>query len=427
MTMQVLIIGGGIGGLALAQGLRRAGVDVAVHERDHGVGSRWEGYRIHINPAGARALHALLPADGWQEFLATAGPGGDFGFLTEQLDELVVVEESIMYPEATEPAENHYAADRATLRRVLSSGLDDVVRHDSEFVGYEVRPDGRVEARFADGSTAVADLLVGADGPASRVRAQLLPQAAPVDAGVAGIAHKIWLDDGTRAELGRLGTGMNAVQPNAPLFLFTSVFEPPEATGMRPYLLCALVARPELLPPDVTELGHDALRAVVDVLVAGWHPRLRRALADADPASRSAVTFSAAPPVPEWTSGPVTVLGDAIHVMPPIGGLGGNTALRDAHLLSRLLPAVDRGERALVDTLAEYEAEMRDYGTAAVRYAVEQAGRLVTPGAAAMAGARAFFRVCRAVPPLRRRAFATGWAAPAAARAWERGAVPTPV
>jgi 2-polyprenyl-6-methoxyphenol hydroxylase-like FAD-dependent oxidoreductase len=423
--MRVLVIGGGIGGLALAQGLRRAGVEVAVHERDQGVGSRWEGYRIHINPTGARALHALLPADGWQEFLATAGPGGDFGFLTEHLDELVVVEESIMYPGATEPAENHYAADRATLRRVLTGGLDGVVRLGSEFVGYELRPDGRVEARFADGSAAVADLLVGADGPSSRVRAQLLPHADPVDAAVVGIANKIWLDDATRAELGRLGTGMNAVQPNAPFFLFTSVFEPPAATGLRSYLLCALVARPELLPPDVTELDRDALRAVVDVLLAGWHPGLRRALANADPASRSAVTFSAAPPVPTWTSGPVTVLGDAVHVMPPIGGLGGNTALRDAHLLSRLLPAVDRGERALLDAVAEYEAEMRDYGTAAVRYALEQSGQLLSSGAAATAAARTFFRLCAAVAPLRRRAFASGWAAPAAMRAWERGVVAT--
>jgi 2-polyprenyl-6-methoxyphenol hydroxylase-like FAD-dependent oxidoreductase len=418
--MQVLIIGGGIGGLALAQGLRRAGVDVGVHERDHGVGSRWDGYRIHINPAGARALHALLPADGWQEFLATAGPGGDFGFLTEQLEELVVVEESIMYPDATDPTVNHYAADRATLRRVLASGLEDVVRLGSEFAGYEQLPDGRVEARFADGSTAVGDVLVGADGPSSRVRAQLLPHATPVDAGVAGIAHKIWLDDGTRTELRRLARGMNAVQPNAPCFLFTSVFDPPAAAGARPYLLCALVTRAELLPPDVAALDTDALRAVVDVLAAGWHPRLRRALANSDPESRSAMTFSAAPPVPAWTSGPVTVLGDAIHVMPPIGGLGGNTALRDAHLLSRLLPAVDRGERDLVDAVAEYEAEMRVYGTAAVRYALEQAGRLLTPGAAAMAGARAFFRLCAAVPPLRRRAFARGWAAPAAPREWER-------
>src|SRR5215468_5080190 len=57
----VVIIGGGIGGLALAQGLKKAGVSVAVYERDRAVASRLQGYRVHINPAGGRALHACLP------------------------------------------------------------------------------------------------------------------------------------------------------------------------------------------------------------------------------------------------------------------------------------------------------------------------------------------------------------------------------
>ena len=171
--MKVMIIGGGIGGLALAQALRRHRIDVEVYERDTALGSRWEGYRLHINPAGARALHACLPDAGWQEFQTTAGPGGSFGFLTEQLAKLVVVEESTMYPGgAADPTANHYAADRATLRRLLSSGLDDVLHTGAEFVDYEVMSDGRVRADFADGSTASGDLLVGADGANSRVRRQ---------------------------------------------------------------------------------------------------------------------------------------------------------------------------------------------------------------------------------------------------------------
>ena len=70
------MIGGGIGGLCLAQGLRRSGVAVAVYERDRDPASRWEGYRIHVNPAGARSLHACLPEHLWRAFLATAAPGG---------------------------------------------------------------------------------------------------------------------------------------------------------------------------------------------------------------------------------------------------------------------------------------------------------------------------------------------------------------
>ena len=201
-VMKVMIIGGGIGGLALTQGLLRHRIDVEVYERDIAVGSRWEGYRLHINPAGARALHACLPAAGWQEFRTTAGPGGSFGFLTERLANLVVVEESTMYPGgATDPAANHYAADRATLRRLLSSGLDDVLHSGAEFVGYEVLSDGRVRVHFADGRTASADLLVGADGVNSRVRRQLLPTAATIDTDAVGIAHKIWLTEEVRTAL----------------------------------------------------------------------------------------------------------------------------------------------------------------------------------------------------------------------------------
>jgi 2-polyprenyl-6-methoxyphenol hydroxylase-like FAD-dependent oxidoreductase len=165
----------------------------------------------------------------------------------------------------------------------------------------------------------------------------------------------------------------------------------------------------------------------VDVLVSGWDPRLRRALAAADPDSRTAVAFRATGPLSPWPAGPVTVLGDAIHVMPPIGGLGGNTALRDAHLLGRLLPAVDRGERDLRDAVGEYEAEVREYGPAAVRYAMAQKDQTLAEssgGPISAVTARVFFGLCASVPALRRRVFGKEWTGPAAPRAWERQPVP---
>lgn len=416
--MNVIIIGGGIGGLALAHGLRRAGVEVSVYERDTAAGSRWEGYRLHINPAGARALHACLPHPLWREFLATAGPGGDFGFLTTQLRELVVVEESIMYPDG-----EHFAADRATLRRVLRTGLDDVLHHGAAFTEYRTLPDGRLEVHFADGRTAVGDVLIGADGASSRVRRQYLPEVSVVDGGQVSVAHKVWLtDEATAALPARLTTGMNVlVTDGAPAFMFTSVFAPPRAVSP-PYLLCALIARADLLPPDLLHLDGEALRAAVDVLVAGWHPALRCALAAADPETRTAVAFRSTGPLPVWNPSRVTVLGDAIHLMPPVGGLGGNTALRDAHLLTRRLTAAHRGERDLLPAIGEYESEMREYGPAAVRRAVRDTEQAASGGAAAALGTRSFFRLCAAIPALRRRAFAGGWTTPAAPRDWERAA-----
>lgn len=66
--LDVIGVGAGIGGLCLAQGLRKAGVAVEVFERDRAPGSRWEGYRIHVNPAGRcgrayRTRYAGVPGD----------------------------------------------------------------------------------------------------------------------------------------------------------------------------------------------------------------------------------------------------------------------------------------------------------------------------------------------------------------------------
>ena len=67
----------------------------------------------------------------------------------------------------------------------------------SNSIRYEETPDGRVVAHFDDGSSAVGDILVGADGGNSNVRAQFLPHAERVETGIVGIAGKVPLNDET--------------------------------------------------------------------------------------------------------------------------------------------------------------------------------------------------------------------------------------
>src|SRR5881296_1423069 len=87
-NFHVMIIGGGLGGLCLAQGLHKSGISVAVYERDRTRTDRLQGYRVHINPAGSRALHECLPPDRYDAFVATCGEASDgFSFYTEQLRE----------------------------------------------------------------------------------------------------------------------------------------------------------------------------------------------------------------------------------------------------------------------------------------------------------------------------------------------------
>ena len=198
-----------------------------------------------------------------------------------------------------------------------------------------------------------------------------------VDAGVGGVADKLFLTEEVRAWLPRpLQTGMNLVTDAAGVALFTSVYAPPDgaraaleaATGAQPdvsfapYLLCALTAAADRLPADLTERDGPALRAVVDDLTGGWHPTLRRLLAETDPASRSGVRFGVATEPPPWPPTRVTVLGDAIHCMPATGGRGGNTALADA----RALVAALTREGPLPTAIGAYEEGMRERGRAAI-------------------------------------------------------------
>ncbi len=204
--IHVMIIGGGIGGLCLAQGLRRAGMPVTVYERSEARTDWLQGYRIHINPHGSRALHDSLPPAAWQQFLDSVSVnGGGFGFATEQLDDLLRFSGSEILPDA-EPADGHYGASRISLREVLLSDLDDVVRLGKTFERYEIGADGLVTAHFSDGTSAMADVLIGADGANSRVRRQLLPHAERIDTGIVAIAGKYRLDGAdlpARAPCGR--------------------------------------------------------------------------------------------------------------------------------------------------------------------------------------------------------------------------------
>src|SRR5262249_50801763 len=91
--LPVVIIGGGIGGLALAQGLRREGVSAAVYERDRSLTSRLQGYRVHISPGGSRALHECLPPHLFDAFDRTCGkPGRAIRFMTEQMRPLLSID-----------------------------------------------------------------------------------------------------------------------------------------------------------------------------------------------------------------------------------------------------------------------------------------------------------------------------------------------
>jgi salicylate hydroxylase len=399
MTFSVMIIGGGIGGLCLAHGLRRAGIPVDVYERTTQRTDWLQGYRIHINPAGAAALHDCLDPAGWKSFLETVSTGdAGFGFMTDQGTDLLRFAGAEINGAA---GDRHYAVSRISLRNILLDGLADTVHLGKTFERYEGNPDGRVTAYFADGGRATADLLIGADGANSRVRRQLLPHAERVDTGVVVVAGKHRLDAATTLPP-VLSTSTNLIIPTGRGSLFTAVWNHDrdtvyaDRTDLADYALWGYADAAGQFPADVEgQSPADIQRLVLDRMT-GWWSGLRALVAGSDPATVNAFHVKSAAPVKPWATGPVTLIGDAIHNMTPMAGIGANTALRDADLLRRTL--ISAGPAGL----AAYEREMLDYGFAAVKKSLKNAQQAARSTWAGRAAFRTMLRVTATVPPMRR-------------------------
>ncbi|MHA6628167.1 FAD-dependent oxidoreductase [Pseudonocardia sichuanensis] len=370
---RVIVIGAGVGGLALAHGLRRAGIEVAAFDRDPSSDLRMQGYRIHIDRDGNAALAACLPPEVLDLLQRTSGRSGDrVAGYDHRLRELFAQ----TFPPAGDEITN---VDRLTLRRGLLTGLDDVVHFDRTFTHYEELPSGRVRAVFADGSDAVGDLIVGADGVRSAVRRQFLPHSEVIDLGIRCLYGRMTLTDETRdlvpADIGR---GFSLVTDGSGYGAgLAPVHFRERPAGAHDYLMTVLVATTDRLGvPDETLFGMSGpeLHGLATGAVRGWHPTVREIFAHADPGSFFPITIRAARRVEPWEPGNVTLLGDAIHAMPPAGGVGANTALRDAALLTC---EIAHGDRPLRAAVAAYERQMLPHGFDTVDSSVHQLGRML--------------------------------------------------
>ncbi len=411
-TFRVLIAGGGIGGLALAQGLRKTGVDVAVFERAPTAAGFREGYRLHISPEGSSALHTCLPGELFQAFTETSGlPPRAMSFLTERLAELLSVE--VLPEDATpDPVAAHRSVNRYTLRRILLDGLDDIVRFGHECVGYERHGDDAVTVRFADGSTAEGNVLIGAEGGHSAVRARLLPHAERVETGMISIGGRLPLTAETRRLLPRhLDRGPASVLAPHGFSLFIATHQATIAEAYRHLapadakdtIVWGFTGPQDVLP--VTGRSAEQLRRLVLDRMRGWDPRLHSLVEHAEADSLSAFNVRTAVRIEAWQPSNVTVMGDAIHSMPPSLGVGANIALRDAEVLTRKLSAAHRGELPLVRAIGEYEAEMRDYGFAAVDASNRALKQSAIRGTLSFAATKAALRIMNALPPVKNKVF----------------------
>jgi 2-polyprenyl-6-methoxyphenol hydroxylase-like FAD-dependent oxidoreductase len=415
--MKVVIAGAGLGGLCLAHGLRQAGLDVQVLERRPSPADQPASYGIHLNPHGLRSLRACLPAANWDQLLAASVPALDVvRFRDQQLRILAVINHE---DPAADPALHRRAVSRSALRDALLLGLNttngsaaDVVQWGRAVTGWDHEPNGGLVVRCEDGTEQPADLLVGADGSNSQIRAQRLPGLDRQELGILNIAGRVPLTADLSAQLPTTVTdgSVNNVVPAGPGWMFAATWRiDPDASSANAadpatfFLVWAWAAARESYPADVDQRTPAQLGDLVADRVARWSPAIRHLVAVTDPATIAPVSLRTMPQLNPWTPSDVTLLGDAIHNMTPMAGIGANTALRDADQLRQALLAP--GPDKLTARVRGYEDQMRGYANRALALSTRNARNAASPSRLPRIAFRSALRIAEAVPPARRRLF----------------------
>jgi len=358
--MTIAIVGAGLGGLALARVLHVNGIDSVVYEREPSRGARDQGSMLDIH-SGQRALREAGLID--QFYAIARGEGQDMRLLepdgTLLLQEDTPDDAPLLRPEV----------DRADLRNLLLDSLPgDVVRWGHAF---ESADNGLV--RFADGSSATYDLLVGADGAASRIRA-LLTDVRPAHIGKNVVEIGIPDIDRTHPDLAAMvGRGNYWVLGNR-----QSLSAQRNGDGrVRIYLSFYNTAEDWFATSGIPFDDPATARVRLIDLFTGWDSRFTALIAACDDTilPRSITTL---PVGLTWPSTPgITLLGDAAHLMPPVGQ-GANMALLDGALLGLALAAHPDDFPAAVK---EYEREMFERTSAAARMSAHVQEILTSPDA----------------------------------------------
>jgi len=335
--LRVAIIGAGIGGLALGLALRERGIAAEVFEQAPALAEL--GAAVGVGGNATRLLRRMG--------------------LLEELEAVATVPTELVYRRwrTGERIAAHPVRDgdsylqrvgapwlgihRAEYQRVLGTAYGSAGLHlEHQLVDLAQEPDV-VTLTFANGRTAQADLVVGADGVRSAVRKCVSGEEEIVYSGTSGFrgivpraavpalpdpeAIQFWM--GPDAHLLHYAIGGAAEEIN-----FLAVVEGPRSWDADRWL---------------TDVGREEVLAHFD----GWHPAVAEMIDAGAPAARWGLFV--VQPLLRWYRGRVVLLGDAAHAMLPHHGQGANTTLEDAFTLAALVAAADGGD--LEPVLASYQ------------------------------------------------------------------------
>src|SRR5262245_32716869 len=342
MVKKILIAGAGIGGLTAASCLMTAGYDVEIYEQAPELSEIGAGIQLSAN-----AMHVLNSIGLGEAIGKLSVRPGAYVFRLHDTGEIIG-----QFPLADEHERRNGAPynqlHRADLHDVLAARARDldknVVRLNRRVVGFEESASS-VELHFSDGSQATGDLLIGADGVKSAVRAQ-----------IAGADHA--------AYTGELAWRLTIPTDQLPKENFMgqvmSVWMGPGKHVVCYYLRAgALLNFVGLVETD--EISEESWTAKfpwqkLKAEFAGWHDNIQTVIdmADKDACYRWSLYYR--PPITSWSTRRATLLGDAVHATLPYLAQGACMAIEDAAVLTRALQATED----VADALQLYERNRID-------------------------------------------------------------------
>ncbi|MGA4864703.1 FAD-dependent oxidoreductase [Streptomyces lavendulocolor] len=380
--MRVVVVGGGIGGLALAAGLRRRSFGVTVFDRDREVRATG-GYHITLDGRARTALAELVEPEVMERLLASAS-----ALRLRDRDAFWDHRGRLLGHGPDLGQDAGIDVDRITLRTLLAEAVGDDLHLGRTVSGVGHDGHGAPQVRFTDAPPVTADLVVGADGVHSLVARHLAGGPTNSPAGVIGFSGRTPLGDLSPREQRRLGPRSGLALGPRGTALYVGFLDPVGNAALdAPELRMSVTTGPTyiwgaMLPESVATdalrgLRAGALRAALldRFRQRGWAGPTLEVVARADPRSVAAFRFNAASTraadLAPWPAGPVTALGDAVHATPPTAGMGAGAAIRDAAALLEQLSEVAGGVTTLPEAVGRFEAGMRRRGSEVLTLAME--------------------------------------------------------
>jgi salicylate hydroxylase len=330
----VVIVGGGIGGLFAANALIARGLRVSVYEQAPALGEVGAG--VYVTPNAVRHLERVGLGSAIDRWGARVGPGSAYF----RHDGTPIAPVQVTDATGWNACFGMHRADYVDL---LAANLPAGIVHTGQrAVGFEQNGE-LARVRFANGAIAEADVVVGADGIHSELRPYVFPPSRPVFHGTIsyrGLVARERLSDWPM-DRWQMWAG-----PSKHFLVF-----PVRHGTMVNYV--GFVPTDEEMKESWSAPGDpDALRREFE----GWDPRIGAVLEQVDTCFRWALYDRE--PLPTWTRGRLTLLGDAAHPMLPHLGQGANQGIEDGMALATILAHADAA--AVPASLLAYERLRRE-------------------------------------------------------------------